>query len=101
MSLRQEKDRQYFSWVRQELINLVNGQDNVVLDLGCGEGETGYELKRQGKAQEVVGIELVEEAANRAKEKLDRVIGGDIEKLGLPFAKEYFDYILRGMSWSI
>jgi len=94
--LYQEKDRQYFSWVRQELINLVQGRDNVVLDIGCGEGETGYELKKQGKAMEVIGIELVEEAARHAKNKLDRVIVGDIEKLELPFAKEYFDCILMG-----
>ena len=75
---------------------MVQGRDNIVLDIGCGEGETGYELKKQGKAREVIGIELVEEAGNRAKEKLDRVIVGDIEKLELPFAKERFDYILMG-----
>jgi len=96
VNLYQEKDRQYFSWVRQELINLVQGRDNIVLDIGCGEGEAGYELKKQGKAREVIGIELVEEAGNRAKEKLDRVIVGDIEKLEIPFPKEYFDYILMG-----
>lgn len=96
MELYQEKDRQYFTWVRQELINLVQGRDNVILDIGCGEGETGYELKRQGKAKEVIGIELVEEAARHAQEKLDRVIVGDIEKLELPLAKEHFDYILMG-----
>jgi len=75
---------------------LVQGRDNIVLDIGCGEGETGYELKKQGKAREVIGIELVEKAGNRAKEKLDRVIVGDIEKLELPLAKEHFDYILMG-----
>ena len=75
---------------------MVQGRDNIVLDIGCGEGETGYELKRQGKAKEVICIELAEEAARNAKNKLDRVLVGDIEKLELPFAKEYFDYILMG-----
>jgi len=96
VNLYQEKDRQYFSWARTELINLVEGKDNLVLEIGCGEGETGLELKRQGKAREVAGIELVPEAAKEAAKKLDKVISGDIEKIDIPFPEEYFDYIIAG-----
>jgi len=96
VQLYQEKDRQYFSGVRSELINLVSGTGNRILEIGCGEGGTSAELKLQGKAIEAVGVELVPEAAEYAKQKLDQVIVGDIEKLNLPFTPERFDYIILG-----
>lgn len=73
----QVKDESYYKLIRYDLINLIsNSKDNKILDVGCGEGETGLELKRVGKASEVVGVEIVEEVANRAKSKLDRVFVG-------------------------
>ncbi len=96
MQLYQEKDKEYFRQIRKELIALIEGKDNRILEIGCAEGQTGAELKRQGKAKEIIGIELVEEAARVARQYLDQVIVGDIEKLELPFPQEHFDYILMG-----
>jgi SAM-dependent methyltransferase len=91
-----EKGYAYYSHVREDLINLISGKDNRILDIGCGVGETGKMLKKMGKAKEVVGIEMQEEIALKAKEQLDKVICGDIEKMVLPFEDEYFDYIIMG-----
>jgi SAM-dependent methyltransferase len=85
----------YYDHVRLELIEFIRKDSNIVLDVGCGSGNTGQAIKELGKAKKVIGIELVPEIANRAKDNLDEVICGDIETLDLPY-KEYFDYIILG-----
>jgi len=88
------KNHNYYSLVRHDLIQMIEGNGNKILDVGCGEGQTGWVLKNTGKAREVVGIELNENAAKSAEGKLDKVIHGDVEKLSLPFQAEYFDYVI-------
>jgi 2-polyprenyl-3-methyl-5-hydroxy-6-metoxy-1,4-benzoquinol methylase len=92
----QEKDSDYYSYVRHDLIQMIEGNNNKILDVGCGDGQTGWALKKSGKAKEVVGIELVEHAAKKAESRLDKVILGDVEKITLSFQPEYFDYIILG-----
>lgn len=89
-----EKNGNYYNHIRQDLIRMIEGNNNKILDVGCGEGQTGWVLKRSGKAKEVVGVELVEAPAKRAESMLDKVIRGDVEEITLPFQPEYFDYIL-------
>jgi len=91
-----EKNNKYYSHIRHELIQMVEGNGNKILDVGCGEGQTGWFLKKSGKAREVVGIELNEDAAKRAEGRLDKVIHGDVEKITLSIQPEYFDYIILG-----
>jgi len=91
-----EKNNKYYSHIRHELIQMVEGSGNKILDIGCGEGQTGWVLKESGKAREVVGIELNEDAAKRAEGRLDKVIIGDVEKIIFSFQPEYFDYIILG-----
>jgi len=90
------KDKSYYSWTRSELVELVEIGDNKVLDIGCGVGNVGAALKKENKAVEVVGVELVPEIAEIAAEKLDKVICGDIEKIDLQFPQGYFDYVIAG-----
>jgi len=54
----------------------LNGKK--VLDVGCGNGRLGEELKKLGA--EVCGIETSETAANQAHERIDEVFIADIEK---------------------
>jgi ubiquinone/menaquinone biosynthesis C-methylase UbiE len=89
-----EKNNNYYSLIRHDLIQMIEGDGNKILDVGCGEGQTGWALKKSGKAREVVGIELNEDVAKRAEGRLDKVIHGDVEKLALSFQTEYFDYII-------
>jgi SAM-dependent methyltransferase len=86
----------YYSHLRQDLVDLVEGAENKILEIGCGEGITGGELKRVGKAKEVVGVEMFEPAALKAEERLDKIILGDIEVISLPYPDGYFDYIILG-----
>ena len=91
----EDKPESYYSHVRDALIAWVaTNPNNKILDVGCGNGETGRRLKEIGKAGEVVGIELYEEAAKQAVKKLDKVLVGDVEKMQLSFPAGYFDYLL-------
>ncbi len=88
------KHASYFDWTRYEIIELVQGSSNRILDIGCGTGNTGLALKECGKAAEVYGVELVADMATQAAAKLDRVIVGNIEQLELPFETGHFDYLI-------
>lgn len=92
----EEKNDVYYSQIREDLINLISGKDNKILDIGCAGGEMGKVLKKMGKAKEVVGIEICKGIALKAQEQLDKVICGDVEKINLPFEEGYFDYIIMG-----
>ena len=48
----------------------------------------------QGKCGWCCGVELCEAAAREAAVKLNQVINGDVEKLGLSFPENYFDILL-------
>jgi len=90
------KKEGYFGYIRWGIIAPINQGDNRILDIGCGDGSTGRVLKKEGKAKEIIGIELNPVAGQQAKVELDKVILGDIEILELPFEEEYFDYIILG-----
>jgi methionine biosynthesis protein MetW len=64
-----------------------------VLDVACCTGYLAQIIKE--KDCEVVGIELDEDAANKAKNFCKDVIIADVECIeDLPFPKEYFDVIV-------
>jgi 2-polyprenyl-3-methyl-5-hydroxy-6-metoxy-1,4-benzoquinol methylase len=88
-------DLGYFEFDRPELLALIPVSARKVLDIGCGAGRLGAAVKaRQGA--EVVGIELVAEAAQAARSRLDQVLAGDVERLDLPFEPGSFDAIVCG-----
>jgi len=86
----ENKNQAYFKHIRKDIIVLVPEDSNRVLDIGCGAGEMLLELKRLGKASEVVGVDVVE---MDQRSKLDDFINGDIEAMDLPY-KEHFDVII-------
>ena len=65
-----------------------------MLDVGCALGKTGRLLKNR-RDIEVVGIELIEEAARVAERHLDDVLRLDLdEQQALPYPPGHFDAIL-------
>ena len=71
------RDRSYFEHVRPELLALVPDSARTILDIGCGAGRLGQAIKERQEA-EVVGIERDEDAAQLARDRLDRVLVGDV-----------------------
>ena len=84
---------EYYRRPRPEIRRLVPAHAQAVLDVGCGAGELGATLKREG-ATLVVGVEADPDAAAAAQRVLDRVHVGDIETLDLPYDAETFDCII-------
>ncbi len=80
---------------RDEILSLVP-EVKKVLDVGCSTGTLGKQIKQRDSKIEVVGIELNEQMAKIAKEKLDSVIVDDVEKVNLAnyLAPNYFDCIV-------
>lgn len=80
----------YYNWEREEVVtffeeflnlNQKPKQFDAVLDIGCANGRTCRTFKARFDTKLYVGIELVEEAANKASEHVDRVIIGDLAEM--------------------
>lgn len=72
------KSADYFSERRGEMLRYVPASAACVLDVGCGRGGFGENLKSQRTAR-VIGIEQFPAAAAQARARLDEVIEGDAE----------------------
>jgi 2-polyprenyl-3-methyl-5-hydroxy-6-metoxy-1,4-benzoquinol methylase len=95
LSTRRSSKESYYLGSRDDLIRLIPAGTRKILEIGCAAGMTGRTLKRLG-FEEVVGVELVEDAARKAQAFYDLVITGDVEKMQLPYEKGHFDCILYG-----
>lgn len=84
----------YFENERPEVIRLADSSLKVVLDVGCGHGRMGSRLMENLAGRRVYGIELVADAAKKAKGVLTGVVCGDIETMRVPFKKNFFDCII-------
>ena len=80
---------------RDDILNLIPNNVKKVLDIGCSTGALGEQIKQKNNI-EVVGIELSEQMAKIAKNKLDKVIIGDTERINLAdyLMPDYFDCII-------
>ena len=76
------------------LLNLIPVPAGRVLEVGCGVGVLGEDLKRSGKATHVTGIELNVEAGALARSRLDDVQIGDIESMLLDVWREQFNTLV-------
>jgi GT2 family glycosyltransferase/tetratricopeptide (TPR) repeat protein/2-polyprenyl-3-methyl-5-hydroxy-6-metoxy-1,4-benzoquinol methylase len=83
----------YYGHARPEVVALIPETARTVLDVGCGAGRLGEALKARQQVQ-VVGIELNEAAAAAARQRLDQVFTGDVERLELPLPPDGFDAIV-------
>ena len=80
---------------RDDILTLIPSGAKKILDVGCSVGALGEKIKGKYGAK-VVGIELDKHMAKIAKEKLDRVIIGDVEEINLVdyLSPNYFDCII-------
>ncbi|CAM4154210.1 glycosyltransferase [Lederbergia lenta] len=86
-------DLNYYMHPRYEIVQLVPMEAGKILDVGCGAGATGLELKNRQSCQ-LFGIELNPLAASFAKSHYQAVYEEDVEPLELALPDGYFDVIL-------
>lgn len=85
------KDK-YCDTPKEDILSLVPDDAVRILDVGCGAGATGRELKAL-KPREIVGVEIDATRATKAESRLDTILREDIETAVLPY-KEYFDCVI-------
>jgi 2-polyprenyl-3-methyl-5-hydroxy-6-metoxy-1,4-benzoquinol methylase len=89
------KPEVYFKNARTQIAPLLPAAAPRVLEVGCGAGATLQWLKQSGRCREACGIELVETAAQAARQHADAVVAGDAEQLvDTVFEGRQFELIL-------
>ena len=83
-----------FDVPRQSLLAMLPNDINTVLDVGCSVGANGKWLKENKGVREVVGLEMLDAAAQKAEAVLDKVVVGDVENINLDYPQGYFDCII-------
>lgn len=89
-----KKRMEYYQLVRFELFPFLQKGEFTVLELGCGEGATLRELKKQGFAKEIIGVDVHAPSIRVAKRYLTQAYCLDVERDPLPFRPKTFDVIL-------
>lgn len=87
------KPPDYYDHARADLVDRLPRPLGRVLDVGCGAGAVGAELRRNGAAH-LTGIELDPGAAAVAREVFDDVIEGDARAAAERLAVASFDTIV-------
>ncbi|MGD9288609.1 MAG: glycosyltransferase [Desulfobacterales bacterium] len=89
----QQINQSYYGHARPEIQALVSRKAKRILDIGCGAGVLGKELKNRQKCY-VAGIECASVAARKARKVLDRVYMGDATKIVPEIQENSFDTII-------
>jgi 2-polyprenyl-3-methyl-5-hydroxy-6-metoxy-1,4-benzoquinol methylase len=82
----------YYKSTRTEMLKYIPDTAKVILDVGCGEGNFGRELKNGNNV--VWGIEVEEGPAAVAAKHLDKVLTGTVEAMIDQLPDNYFDTII-------
>ena len=83
----------YFRHPRRHVLDLVPRSAQSVLDVGCGAGVLGQQL-RERQACEVWGIECDPDAARAARGRLDRVIEAPVLQVAAALPRARFDTLI-------
>ena len=73
-----EKDPEYYGLARRDVLRCLEPPLGRVLDVGCGAGGNAKALRERG-ATGIVGIEIHEPSAEKAREVFDTVLAGAVE----------------------
>lgn len=88
-----KKAKRYFAQDRTEMLSYIPSGVARVLEVGCGEGRFGLQIKKTCGAV-VQGIELNPRAAQIALEHLDEVHVGNVEEIVSGIPDSQFDAIV-------
>lgn len=84
----------YYSFVRRDIEPLLPERAERVLEVGCGNGGTLAWLKSAGRVAWTAGIEICPEAAAVARQRVDELHEGDVDREIGNFAPASIDLIL-------
>jgi len=87
-------DPRYYDNDRPEIFRLVDESAKVILDVGCGKGRLGANLRQAMPDRKVLGIEYNEQIAAEAEKVLNSVFVGDLQTIDLPFHANMFDCMI-------
>jgi 2-polyprenyl-3-methyl-5-hydroxy-6-metoxy-1,4-benzoquinol methylase len=93
-----DKTPDYFNFDRNDVLNFIPKNLNArALEIGAADGSTLVALKREGKAGEVIGVELLPlPGAGQTRGEIDRFIIADIEEKNLDLVPNSFDVLICG-----
>lgn len=78
--------------IAERIIELLEIDKGKILDLGCGAGYTAEVYKKLGF--EVVGLDVLPNMLEKAKEKKLNLVLGDMKQLKMLFNAESFDFVV-------
>lgn len=87
------KPPEYFTFVNDHVLDALPPDAARFLEVGCGEGRLGEEIKRCRPHTTVHGIELDERAIGEAAKRLDRVFRADVSQ-PLPTLDAPYDCVI-------
>ena len=91
----EEKNDAYFSGRRSDYVaELERNPDARILEIGCGNGDTGALALSEKKCGVYCGVEIDERAAREARSKLSEVVVGNVESLQFPWEPGTFDALI-------
>lgn len=86
----------YGSSINQELLSVIPGDAQLILDIGCGQGALGAEFKRRHPECCYWAVEPNPEAAEMCRPNVDRVVVGDAGSPELNEVEGKVDCIVYG-----
>lgn len=89
-----DKSCDYFAHARREIESLLPEYFDRVLEIGCGSGATLGWLRQAYHTKRTVGVEVVQQAAELARNFVDEVYCLDFERNDLPASGQKFGLIL-------
>jgi len=93
-NLYNEKNDNYYSLPRQDILSLINDKHKKILEIGCAFGELGKSINRHFPEVIIDGIELNPDSRDFLLDNYNNVTIGNIEDLDISKIDNGYDLII-------